>query len=189
MKIRVMIDKSHDAFQQIWDLQDGFAGLPISEYDWSGIRDSSTLAVLAMLDVARDVVGRRTGRGSGGPGSRRPPRPRGRTGGMSDEARDLDTLAALVDQTRKREVDLLLTENTELKRLLREDVNWYGGIHTPAARRTTPASASWWSGSLTCSAAARDRRWSPVVVLEHGICTSNSLEPRERRAKGAAHGT
>ena len=78
-----------------------------------------------------------------GVGGRQGPAARGRTGGMSDEARDLDTLAALVDQTRKREVDLLLAENTELKRLLREYVDWYGGIHTPAARRTTPAPASW----------------------------------------------
>lgn len=46
---------SSAVFREIWSLSDGYGEpgfVPVQGYDWSGIRDSTTMATLAMLDVA-----------------------------------------------------------------------------------------------------------------------------------------
>lgn len=120
-------------------------GLPISEYEWSEIRNSSTLAMLAMLDVA-ETCWAAHGRVSGGPGDREATkalRPANERANERRGPRPRHARASLGDQTRTCEVALLPAKNTALKRLLREYVDWPGEIHTPTTRTATTAPAGW----------------------------------------------
>lgn len=53
MKIHhVVLVAPMPVFREIWALSDGMGQPAPKEYDWSAIRDSSTMSMLAMLDVA-----------------------------------------------------------------------------------------------------------------------------------------
>jgi hypothetical protein len=59
LRIDAALDHSEDAFNRIWDMQDGYGEpgyTPTQGYDWSGIRDSTVATRDQMDAVAREYV-------------------------------------------------------------------------------------------------------------------------------------